>query len=91
MLALTAVVTIACNAHTQMLDCRFMHYAAAADRVPWLKCLLREGANIHEQDHAGNTPLHAAAHSGSPGAVLFLLQEKADLAKKNKRYVFTSS
>ena len=62
-----------------------MHYAAAADRVLWLKCLLKEGANIHEQDHAGNTPLHAAAHSGSPGAVRFLIEEKADLTKKNNR------
>lgn len=66
-----------------------MHYAAAADRMPWLKCLLNEGANIHEQDHAGNTPLHAAAHSGAPGAVRFLIQEKADLTKKNNRWALT--
>lgn len=62
-----------------------MHYAAAAGSVEWLECLLKEGASVHEEDHAGNTPLHAAAHSGSPDAVQWLLYQKADRTKENRR------
>lgn len=66
--------------------CRFMHYAAAADRVPWLKCLLKAGVEAHEQDCAGNTPLHAATFSGCANSVRFLLNEaKVDYTQLNTR------
>ena len=66
--------------------CRYMHYAAAADRVPWLKCLLKAGVKVHEQDSAGNTPLHAAAFSGCVNSVRFLLNEaKVDCTLRNTR------
>lgn len=68
-----------------VVQCRLMHYAAAADHVAWLKCLLQEGVSVHEVDDAGNTPLHAAAHSGRPETVRWLLQEKADFTQENKR------
>ena len=66
--------------------CRCMHYAAAADRVPWLKCLLKKGVKVHEQDCAGNTPLHVAAFGGCANSVRFLLNEaKVDYTQLNTR------
>ena len=70
--------------------CRVLHYAAAADRIPWLEWLLKEdGMSVNDQDNAGNTPLHAAAHNGSPAAVLFLLEENADCTIRNGRWALS--
>ena len=37
--------------------------------LPYVRCLLRAGADVHAADKHGLTPLHRAAASGAPRAV----------------------
>lgn len=46
--------------------------------------LVSHGAHVDQQDAAGNTALHCAAHSGLPNLVQELLRLKADRTIKTK-------
>ena len=65
--------------------CRAIQYAVVAgqirDNVSWL---IANGADINQQDSAGNTALHFAAFSGQPKLVKQLLNMSASPQLCNK-------
>ena len=67
-----------------------MLYAAASGETPWLRWLVQQGVDVNQQDPAGNTPLHAAAHMGQPGCVQFLLRSKQIAPSGTKRKGLTA-
>lgn len=50
-----------------------------------LEILLTFGSNVHARDHAGYTPLHAAAGSANPRAALALLEAGAGVDATDNR------
>lgn len=71
---------LCCRVHCSR---RALHYAAASGKPDWVRWLLKQGANVNQQDAAGNTALHAAAHMGQPECVRVLLNQKADCTLNN--------
>ena len=49
-----------------------------------MRLLLALGADIHEANGTGNTPIHAAAMSGWDQAVTYLIERGANMNAKNK-------
>ncbi|MGV9663778.1 ankyrin repeat domain-containing protein [Nocardia niigatensis] len=66
-----------------------LHYAAFHDDLPLqdelLSVLLVAGSDIHARDHAGFTPLHAAASGANPRAALALLEAGAEVDATDNR------
>lgn len=73
--------------HTDDYDRTPLHYAAFDGHLPLqadlLDTLLALGSDIHARDHAGWTPLHAAAGSANPHAALTLLEAGAEVEATN--------
>ena len=67
-----------------------IHMAALNDETTTIKVLLRLGAEIDapqflpDKETEGDTPLHCAAGSGSVNCCKFLIDEGADMYKKNR-------
>lgn len=55
------------------------------DKYPVVTELIRYGAKVNAVDEYGNTPLHHAVTGGSLGEVKVLVENGADLYKKNAR------
>jgi Ankyrin repeats (3 copies)/Ankyrin repeat len=53
-------------------------------QVETIRCLLDGGANLHQQDKNGATPLHRAVRTRCAAAVRCLLDAGADATKQNK-------
>ena len=64
--------------------CRAVQYAVISRQSRSLQWLLAQGADINQQDSAGNAALHFAAHSGHGEFVKLLLDSYADPTVKTK-------
>ena len=64
--------------------CRAVQFAAISIHRAFLSCLLSHGADINQQDSAGNTALHFAAHSGQAQFFDELLEMKANPLLKTR-------
>ena len=60
------------------VDSTMAHIAARTGRIEHLRTLIASGADIDAIGDLGNTPLHDAAMSDQPAAVLLLLENGAD-------------
>jgi ankyrin repeat protein len=58
--------------------------ATAANIVPIVKMLLKNGANPNVREGAGFTPLHTAANNGNPEIIQALIFAGADLQSQTK-------
>ncbi|HTN05013.1 MAG TPA: ankyrin repeat domain-containing protein [Planctomycetaceae bacterium] len=56
-----------------------------ADQPRWLTEVLKAGADIHETDKNGVTPLHCAVRFRSPAAVQTLIEHGADVNQACRR------
>ncbi len=64
--------------------CRAVQHAVMAGQMQAVSWLIAHGADIDQQDSAGNTALHFAAHSGQPAVVKELLASSASRTIKTK-------
>lgn len=71
------------NVKTGFYNAIPLHYAAAIGHVEAIKELLNRGANLHQTDDEGWTPLHWAANNKLASTVA-LVEAGADLNIKNK-------
>lgn len=62
-----------------MWDQSALHYAAIAGHINIIQALLEVGANVHQKDEDGFTPLHAVAEFDHLPVITLLLEEGANL------------
>ncbi len=62
-----------------------MHLAAEKNNTTVCQSLHVAGAKLNEMDKDGNTPLHLACLAGRKEAVIWLVQQGADVSIKNKQ------